>query len=226
MMKGAIQVSIGFLIVMVISALVMIFMMGWLSDLFPQLTDISTYATSQAERQMTTEFAKGGDRILATIPSQQTFPPGSKVSFKIGIRKTAEVDNSDYFALCVGKGTGIRCTSPPPEQGTFLIDDDDSGIKFQMSDIEKVSTRGEISISDALMEIGEVVPGTYRFKIYVCANSIDDLECLSATGNVVPLTSPSCKEIVLKTDINGDPLFKCNGLTGSYGDYSFIIQIQ
>ena len=94
--------SVSFLIIMVISALVMIFIMGWMSSLFPTLTRIGDYATSQAEQQMMNKFAEGLDVVLATIPYKEKFSPGSEVWFKIGVKKNAEVDEKDYFALCVG----------------------------------------------------------------------------------------------------------------------------
>ena len=46
-MRGGLQVSVGFLIIMVVSALVLIFIMGWLGALFPQLTRIGEYATAR-----------------------------------------------------------------------------------------------------------------------------------------------------------------------------------
>jgi hypothetical protein len=192
MMRGAIQVSIGFLIVMVISALVMIFMMGWLSSMFPELTEISEYATAQAEQQMMNEFAKGGDTILATIPTQQTFAPGSKIRFKVGVRKTASVDEKEIFTLCVGKMSGTTCTTPG--DNPVSISGDTSGVKFQFPATTKIVERNQIALMSGVMEIGpDVVSGLYGFRIYVCAE--DNI------GN------------------------KCGGLSESYGQYDFIIEV-
>ncbi len=168
MLKGAIEVSIGFLIVMVISALVMIFMMGWLSGLFPQLTEISQYATAQAEQQMMNEFAKGGDTILATIPTQKTFAPGSKVRFKLGVRKTAEVDTKNFFSLCVGKMSDTYCAAPGDSPQAAA--NDNSGILFQFPKTTKITERNQISLMSGIMEIPSTVKtGTYGFRIYACA---------------------------------------------------------
>ena len=175
-MKGAVEVAIGFLIVMVISALVMIFMMGWLGGMFPELTEISQYATSQAEQQMMNEFAKAGDTILATIPTQNTFAPGSRIRFKVGVRKTAEVDDYDYFALCFGQMSKIICTTPT--DSPVSITGDPSGIKFQFPAVTKITTRGDISLMSGIMEIPDTVTeGTYGFRIYVCEGSTGQFTC-------------------------------------------------
>ena len=190
MLKGAIQVSIGFLIIMVISALVMIFMMGWLSSMFPELTEISQYATAQAEQQMMNEFAKGGDTVLATIPTQKTFAPGSKVHFKLGVRKTAEVDVEDYFHLCFGKMAATSCTKP----GDSPVAETVSKIRFQFPAVTKITERGKTSLMSGIMEIPmDVTPGIYGFRIYACAST-------SPTGT-------------------------CSGLSASYGQYDFIVEI-
>jgi len=199
MMKAAISVSIGFLIIMVISALVMIFMMGCLSSLFPQLTQISKYATAQAQQQMMNEFAKGGEKVLATIPTQQTFAPGTLVPFKIGIRKTADVDNDNYFTVCVGKSTGTSCTSASASKD-LVQPDQKVNIKFMLPGPQKINERGQIALSEGRMQIGsDVQPGLYGFRIYSCAHEV------STTG----LSS-----------------LACTGLLQSYSTYDFIIEIK
>jgi hypothetical protein len=199
MLKGAIQVSIGFLIVMVISALVMIFMMGWLSGMFPELTEISEYATAQAEQQMMNEFAKGGDTILATIPTQQTFAPGSLVRFKIGVRKTAAVDDKNIFTMCIGKLTGSTCVSAG-DGGTDKITVDPSiPITFEIPRNTQIKDRGDISLMPGVMEISSTTnPGLYSFRIYVCAED--------ASASIDAL--------------------RCSGLTESYGQYGFIVEVK
>lgn len=176
-MKGAIQVSVGFLIIMVVSALVLIFIMGWLGGLFPQLSQITRYATQQAEQEMMNKFAEGGDIILATLPYKETFQPGSEVHFKIGVRKTARVDNYDYFALCVGEMDKTTCT---PTAGTnpVTISGDTSGIMFKFPQVTKIEERGDISRLSAIMVIPhETQSGIYGFKIYVCAVSQMSTAC-------------------------------------------------
>ena len=169
MRKAAIQVSIGFLIVMVISALVMIFMMGWLSNLFPQLTQISKYATAQAQQQMMNEFAKGGESVLATIPTQQSFAPGSLVPFKIGIRKTAAVDDMKAFSVCMGNYESITCTATPTDSG-LVQPYNGKAIGFVLPPPQIINNRGEIALSDGKMQIDSTVTaGLYGFRIYVCA---------------------------------------------------------
>lgn len=165
-MRGGLQVSVGFLIIMVVSALVLIFIMGWLGQLFPQLTRIGEYATAQAEQQMMNEFAKGTDVILATIPYKERFSPGSEVHFKIGVKKTIMVDEYEFFSLCVGTMESTICKTPsqltPEVVGA-------SGIEFKFTPMTKIINRGDTQLLTAIMTIpGDVQPGTYGFKIYAC----------------------------------------------------------
>lgn len=210
MMKGAIEVSIGFLIVMVISALVMIFMMGWLSSMFPQLTQISEFATAQAEQQMMNEFAKGSETVLATIPYKAKFSPGSQVHFKVGVKKTAIADDSQYFALCIGSMEGTKCVVPSEATPISVCTTDDGSCKinFKFPSYTKIETRGDIKLMSGIMELPggnadvAVPPGVYGFRIYVC-QSYDK-------------TTPS-----FRLDS-----FTCEGLQDSYGQYDFIVQVS
>ena len=174
-MKGAIEVSVGFLIIMVISALVLIFMMGWLTPLFGQLQQITRFATTQAEQQMMDKFADGDDVILATIPYKEKFEPGSEVYFKIGVKKMARVDEDDFFAMCVGTMESNTCTTPseltPITVGT-------SGIQFKFSPMVKIEERADIVRSSAIMTIpSDTETGIYGFKIYVCSGNNVNAKC-------------------------------------------------
>jgi hypothetical protein len=174
-MKGGLQVSVGFLIIMVVSALVLIFIMGWLGALFPQLTRIGEYATAQAEQQMMNEFAKGTDVILATIPYKEQFSPGSEVHFKIGVKKTEVVDEYEFFSLCVGTMESTICKTPS-ELTPIVVGQ--SGIEFKFTPVTKIITRGDIRLLTAIMTIPQdTPPGIYGFKVYVCPGNTEMQSC-------------------------------------------------
>ena len=176
-MKGAIQISVGFLIIMVVSALVLIFIMSWLGQLFPQLEQITSYATQQAEQEMMNKFAEGGDTILATLPFKAKFQPGSEVHYKIGIRKTAEVDDDDYFALCIGRMDRTDCTTPTGEN-PVPINGDNSKILSKFATVYKITERGKTGRGSAIMVIpSDTAPGIYGFRIYVCSGTTPSLTC-------------------------------------------------
>ncbi len=196
--KGAIQVSIGFLIVMVISALVMIFMMSWIGGMFPQLTKISTFATTQAEQQMMNEFSKGDNVLLATVPYKEQFQPGSEVWFKIGVKKTGVDDADNFFSLCVGKMSGATCVTPSEENPSAVCsgNDDECKITFKFSPLTKIINRNGIETMAAVMQIPAdgVDKGIYGYRIYVCASD-------KATDT-------------------------CDGLQESVGQYDFLVQVS
>jgi len=176
-MKGAIEVSVGFLIIMVVSALVLIFIMGWLGGLFPQLQQITRYATAQAEQEMMNKFAEGGDIMLATLPYKEVFQPGSQVHFKIGVKKNTAVKDNDYFAFCVGKMDQTSCTSPAGEN-PVAVTGDTSKIQFKFPQVTKITETGDIGMMSAVMVIPrETKTGIYGFRMYTCSGTSVSVTC-------------------------------------------------
>jgi hypothetical protein len=176
MRKGSIEVSIGFLIVMIIAALSMIFIMGWMGQLFPTLQDIGDYATANARTQMMNEFGKGATTVLATVPNNKDFAPGSNVKFLIGVKKQASVDESNYFNLCVATLGSTDCEA---ETGTpVAAAEDTSGVLFSFQPTIALVKRGDTDTVEAAMQIpAGVAPDTYGFVIYACAKTEIDDKC-------------------------------------------------
>ncbi len=178
MRKGAIQISIGFLIIMVISALVMIFIMGWMGQIFPSLTRIGDYATSSAENEMMKKFTEGTDIVASTIPTRVTFQKGSQVEFIVGVKKTALIDDDiDFFTICVAVSAELDdCTEP--ESVAVEAEGDDSGITFLMPPAERVERRGVVGRFSVLMDIPtDTDEGFYSYRIFACAKEDSDDAC-------------------------------------------------
>jgi len=181
-MKGALEVSIGFIIIMVISALVLIFALSWLGGMWKQMTQISTYMTGQAVKQMTDSLRGGDDVILTTLPYSAEgveIPVNSKTSFKIGVKRTAEAEAiatqgtsaewDGFFSLCIGRLNDATCT---PISGN-AISIDINNIKFTYPKNLRINERGGVQMVDADMSIPtEYNAETYPiqgFRIFVCA---------------------------------------------------------
>lgn len=184
-MKGAVQVSIGFIIIMVISALVLIFALSWLGGMWNQMKQIGTYMTGQAIKQMTDSLRQGNDVILTTFPYSSegvTIPVGSTTAFKVGVKKTAGAvigsQEVDFFAICVSNLNDATCQSPTGTQmGVDL-----SGIKLTFPSMLTIKQRGQIQMVDSDMTI----PGTYDpvasgdirgFRVFVCSASTSAGRC-------------------------------------------------
>ncbi|MBN1896307.1 MAG: hypothetical protein JW789_01085 [Candidatus Aenigmarchaeota archaeon] len=196
-MKGAIEVSIGFLIVMVISALVMIFIMGWLNSIFPTLTRIGDYATSNAENEMMKKFSEGSDAVASTIPTKVNFAAGSEVEFIVGIKKTNEQKNSNWFKLCVVAGTNTDGCGAPEDanEEVSAAGDEESGIKFLFAPYKQIPNTGSVGRVTVLMRIPEGVEGFYNYRLYSCG-------------------AENLEEVV------------CEELGDSFGDTDFIVRVQ
>ncbi len=170
-MKGSIQVSIGFLITMVIAALVMIFIMGWLNQIFPTLTRIGDYATNNAENEMMKKFAEGSDVVASTIPTKVSFQKGSEIEFIVGVKKTAAIDDeTDYFAICASLSAETStCSYPTPGEPMIAAAGDDSGILFLMPPTERIENRGQVGRFSVLMQIPpSTEAGFYSYRLFAC----------------------------------------------------------
>jgi hypothetical protein len=180
MRKGGIEVSIGFLIVMIVAALTMIFIMGWITNMFPVLQDMGTYATESARKQMMDKFAEGTTTVLATIPTNKQFSPGLNVRFSIGVKKSSTVkEGENFFSMCIGKTGEEGCTmgSSVP---VAAPDDEDLGIKFQFSPMVRIDNRGDVKTDEAAMQItagNTELTGLHGYTLYVCKSENSDYEC-------------------------------------------------
>ncbi len=199
-MKGAIQVSVGFLIIMVVSALVLIFIMGWLGQIFPTLTRIGDYATTSAENEMMKKFSEGSDAVATTIPTKVDFSPGTEIEFIVGIKKTTGMDEYNYFALCIATGQSDRCTSPSisatdSTSKSVAASGDNSGIMFLFAPNKKIETRGSVGRVTILMQIPhDTAAGFYNYRFFGCGVS--------------------------------SPRGTCTRVEDSFGDTDFIVRIK
>jgi hypothetical protein len=187
-MKGSIQVSVGFLIIMVVSALVLIFIMGWLGQIFPTLTRIGDYATNNAENEMMKKFAEGSDVVASTIPTRVAFQKGSEVEFIVGVKKTSAVpDTTNFFAICVASSAATSgCNSPSVNTPIVSASGDfTSKIKFLLPPTERVENRGDVGRFSILMQIPSDAPqGFYSFRILACG-------LLGTSGTCTGMTDPN-----------------------------------
>jgi hypothetical protein len=182
-MKGALEVSIGFIIIMVISALVLIFALSWLGGMWKQMTQISTYMTGQAVKQMTDSLRGGDDVILTTLPYSAegvTIPKNSITSFKIGVKRTTLAESlggtswsnpnqqgSGIFSLCIGKLDSQNCNYGSQVQGA-------TDIKFTYPQNLRITERGGIQMVDGDMSLGTNAgsdSAIQGFRIYVCTSN-------------------------------------------------------
>jgi hypothetical protein len=218
-MKGAIEVSIGFLIIMVISALVLIFIMGWLGQIFPTLTRIGDYATINAENEMMKKFSEGSDAVASTIPTKVNFQAGSEVEFFVGIKKTSEQKGSNWFRLCVAAGAGTtECAYPKTANTAVAAAGDDgndaSGIVFLYAPEKEITNVGEVGRVTVLMQIPSgTEDGFYNFRFFACGSETQDF--------------PTDYDFDIDSEVSdGDVESWCTDVDHAFGDTDFIVRVQ
>ena len=96
------------------------------------------------------------------------------------VKKTEEVDEFNFFSLCVGTMESTICKTPSGQNPTAV---GNSGLEFKFTPVTKITNRGEIQLLTAIMTIpGDTQPGIYGFKIYVCPAQTEMSSC-TGLGN-------------------------------------------
>jgi len=118
MKKGAIQLSMSFLVMLIIAIVIFIFSIGFLGDFFKQATKLKEGLDSQTKAQIETMLA-GNSRVAIPIDSKK-IKRGESTSFGIGIKNTNALKEKFLIELRDEK------------QGTF-IPAGDSGQSYELS---------------------------------------------------------------------------------------------
>jgi hypothetical protein len=166
MRKGALQVSIGFIVVMVISALILIFALSWLGQMWSGMTSIGTYMTGQAQQKMMDELRGGNDVVLSTFPFSQEgelVERGKVISFMLGVKKDSEVEDYNVFTINI-VGMNSDSSAVLGTDVIFTYRDKVSIVPVGGTDMIKVDMT--ISSKDTLK--GKV----YGFTAHVCKGNL------------------------------------------------------
>jgi hypothetical protein len=117
------------------------------------------------------------ETFAATIPAKLDVSAGSRIKFKMVIKKTREFEDFLIFSLCVSDGYSSLCSSP--RDGPYGTVGFESGINIEFNSVMMVHEVGDVEVEDAVITVSEdTISGTYSFTFYACpVESIDD-ECV------------------------------------------------
>jgi hypothetical protein len=189
--SGGMQLSLNFLVMLIIAIVIFILSIAFLGDFFKQATELRTSLDEHSRAQIETLLA-GNARVAIPIESRTT-KPGDPVSYGIGIKNTLPQEN--FLVKIHSQGTFIPANEPT--QSYMLICGD---INYRGCSIDGFSLRnynsGDIAVEYligrqgktqikinnddtmviALNPISKAPRGHYIFNILICSSysEIDD----------------------------------------------------
>jgi hypothetical protein len=171
--KAAFQMSLGFIVAIVLSVTLLILSISWLNSMFSSITDITDKVTTQAHEELAKNLQSGKAKVGMTIPDKVKQDRSKEGKFEVGIKNQdyddqcfilrislAAVDEGVKAAEC-GAGAGAGCiTQLQSEVNKWFTYFPPQWIEAQNVNYKVVSTRID----------PQTLPGSYLFKINVYKN--------------------------------------------------------
>ena len=159
----AMNLSIGYIITIVLGVIILIFGMQFIFGTFSTMNQITDYISNKAQQDMINSLRNADDVVSTTFPKSTTgteVPKNSIVSFNIGVKKTNQVEDINTFSLNIASTTGTMPT----------------GIKFTYRDRINIIERDDIKLTQVDMTVQQGIElmdeNTFGFVVYVCKGSV------------------------------------------------------
>jgi len=180
--KGAIELSLGFIITVVFAVVLLSLAIFWIRGFFTGLEPLTVDLRNQAQSEISKVF-QTTDKKLAVWPDKQKVSPNTNLIMSAGIRNNDKEGRNLYFVL------NMKATSTDTSMDLSQIN------KWVL--VPSDATRADASTtatSDITLRIPSDVPqGNYMFKVYACYGTTasetgDPKDCDINSGN--PWGSP------------------------------------
>lgn len=103
--KGAIELSISFIVVIVIAVMILALSIGLFSGWFQQISRIGTRVTDIAQQQLIQELRKGDEKIGLTVPDRNIQKRGTSGEIGVGIK------NTEIYGACFRIDVSLRAVN-------------------------------------------------------------------------------------------------------------------
>jgi len=187
--KGAIELSLGFIVAVVFAVVLLSLAILWLNNLFPQFMSITDDLTQQSQSKIQETFQTTQNNF-AVWPDQYSLDRGRELRMSAGIKNDAEDGQNHNFVInvapaaasrgvCPSPGTIDTCTAPG---GKLLKEFMQEWISWDSSPgIIQINRVGYKKIS--LKVPSNAVSGTYIFNVVACKDVYTYTECTPQTLN-------------------------------------------
>lgn len=180
MKKGAFQLSLGLLVVVIFAVVLLSFAIMWLRDMIPGLQEITHQVTDVAKDKMIDELSSSNSRVGIAAPKATEWKRGESGTFSIGIRNIyTDKDKKFHINVYLEKfnsGTGLK------DCGTRDCPDVSGWLTFSDKEFIEAGKSGTTDLT--ISPPADADAGIYLFRTVVCENKpCRDIDSSSLYGS-------------------------------------------
>jgi len=190
--KGALELSITAIVVLIIAITVLGLAIFFIKNLFGESTELLTGQLAQIKDQLRANMEESGELVVFSKGTEFKLKRGERFGFHIGVRNTESNDLCFRIAVECSKPFSTDETCADGVQDPLLVGGiDDAGETpttanwFPQLLSEFTVEGGDIAVSPATLQIAAARPDTYLMQLKVFKG--DNEDCL-AVNNWLPQT--------------------------------------
>ena len=170
-MKGAFQLSMSFIVIVVIAVILLSLSVTFLTGIFEQINPLVNQVNQIARDKLLSELAESNNRVGIAAPAVTEWKRGETGSFAIGIRNK-ETDRSQRFTINVkldslgGALTGRRIAD--------FKDVERKWFTYTRSEVVQASESKTVDLT--IKPNIDDLPGIYLFRAFVCTMDVQDCD--------------------------------------------------
>lgn len=185
--KGAFQLSMGLVVVIIMSIVLLGLGIKWITSTVSVVSSLTYQVTDTAKDKLLKDLSSGNKKIGITAPGITRWRPGESGSFALGIRNDDTIDSRVFYI-------NVNLIDAPFSDNNKLneLNQENNGkLYFTMHDMMKIeplaSDARTIVVDFKSKSLNDIPEGVYRFGVTVCRK--DD------TGVDVPRDCPTYLEL-------------------------------
>jgi hypothetical protein len=161
--KGAFQLSLSFIIVVVFAVIVLALAISWIQGIFPGITELTHKVTDVARDELLGKIAEGDKRVGIAAPKITSWARGDTGSYAIGIRNIyPDMDKMFYINVYIDEMQSLGDADPSLAQRNTVR----TWLTF--SDKEFVPKSSSITSDIIIKPPATTNSDIYKFRVMVC----------------------------------------------------------
>ncbi len=179
MKRGAFQLSLSFIIIVVFAVIVLSLSIAWIQDLFGTITQLTFSVTEVAEQELLDRLASGDSRVGMAAPDVSAWNRGETGSYSVGV-KNIHSDKDITFSMNVyleeigGELAGKNAEAYANAARKWLTFSSSVFVESSGSSLSRVVIKPPTNVER----------GIYMFRVVVCdASSCTNLDSPNLYGS-------------------------------------------
>lgn len=183
--KGAIELSLGFIVAVVFAVVLLSLALLWLQGMFNPIKDITHKTTEIATQQLLTQLSTGNKKVGIAAPDVTTWRRGETGSFALGIKNDDVNNQKTYYPFVYLESLGGDLKDTPV---TSIQTDVNKWISLNPITLP-LDPNSKDTLAVIIKPTGNAATGIYLFR--ACACTTYDVTCHAISPGVYETASPS-----------------------------------